>query len=357
MAGGVRSALVIATASYADSRLDRLDAALRDADEMAEVLGNPRVGGYDVISVLDGRARDISIAIEKFLAGRGRDDEVLIYLSCHGLLDEWDRLYFAAADTDKDHLTSTGVAAEWLLGRLEETRSTRQIVILDCCHSGAFARSRGKGADDAELGLKQFFPQGRGRALLAASRAMQRSWVGDSIGGVVASSVFTGALVEGLRTGAADTNGDGLISVDEAYEYAYAEVMAAGVGQHPQKSISRQEGSLILARAPTESEGDKYLRSLSNIKLSLLPEPTANADSEWSDVAERQRRIQADLNEAQKVYTEMAGDRYHWISTMQRRWQRQKPETLRQLEQKDPGALEVPREALGLPPAPPPESS
>ena len=231
MAGEVRAALVIATANYADPSLDHLDATVRDASEMADVLGSPRIGGFDVTCVLDGPARDINMAIESFLNGRGRDDLVLVYLSCHGLLDDLDRLYFAALDTYRDRLASTGVAAEWLSDRLDETRSTRQIVILDCCHSGAFARAGSKGARDAELNLKQFV-QGRGRALLTASRATQRSYVGgDPASGVVAASVFTSALVEGLRTGDADSNGDGWISVDEAYDYAYDKVMAAGVGR------------------------------------------------------------------------------------------------------------------------------
>ena len=152
------------------------------------------------------------------------------------------------ARTSEDHLTSTGIEAAWLWDRLDESRAARQVVILDCCNSGAFGRLGGKGAAGTEMGLKQFVTQGRGRALLMASRAHQRAWVGDAVDGVASPSVFTSALVEGLRTGQADVDGDGYISVEEAYKYAYNKVLADGAGQIPQKSISGGEGTLLLAR-------------------------------------------------------------------------------------------------------------
>ena len=221
----------------------------RDAIDMAGVLADQSIGGFDVTSVLDGTAREIRLAVQDFLDGRGREDLLLVYLSGHGLLDKYEKLYFAGTDTSEDHLAATGVEAAWLWDRLDESRSARQVVILDCCNSGAFGRLGAKGAAGTDEGLKQFVSQGRGRAMLMASRARQSAWVQDAAGGVAGSSVFTSALVEGLRTGQADVNGDGYISVDEAYTYAYDKVLAADVGQIPQRSIGG-EGTLLLARNP-----------------------------------------------------------------------------------------------------------
>lgn len=50
-----------------------------------------------------------------------------------------------------------------------------------------------------------------------------------------------------------------------------------------------------------------------------------------ADVRERQALIQADLYKAQEVYTNMASDRYRWISTMREMWQKERPEILRKL--------------------------
>jgi thioredoxin len=248
---GPRAALVVATGRYSDPALTQLDATANDAVEMAKVLADSDVGAFDVTSVVDRSAQEIRLAVEDFLEERHRGDLILVYLSCHGLLDRQDRLYFAAMDTRKDRLAATGVEAAWLWDRLEECRASGQIVILDCCNSGAFGRAGAKGDPDADLRLPQrFITQGRGRAVLTASRAYQRSWEGDRADGVRAPSVFTSALIEGLRTGDADADGDGYISVDEAYAYAYDKVVASGMGQVPQKWISAGEGTLLLARNP-----------------------------------------------------------------------------------------------------------
>ena len=63
-------------------------------------------------------------------------------------------------------------------------------------------------------------------------------------------SVFTAGLVEGLRTGAADAGGDGFVSVDEAYQYAYSYVASRGASQTPQRWLSGGEGAIVLARSP-----------------------------------------------------------------------------------------------------------
>jgi hypothetical protein len=67
---------------------------------------------------------------------------------------------------------------------------------------------------------------------------------------VASPSVFTSALVEGLRTGAADFDHDGYVSADDAYDYAYRKVITSKVGQTPQRSMSTGEGTLLLARNP-----------------------------------------------------------------------------------------------------------
>ena len=54
-----------------------------------------------------------------------------------------------------------------------------------------------------------------------------------------------------------------------------------------------------------------------------------------AEIRERQARIQAELNKAQEEYTNMATDRYRWISTMQEMWQKERPEILRKLGVQD----------------------
>ena len=246
---GSRLALVVAIGTYADPGLSRLRAPARDAEDLAQVLADPGIGGFAVTTMIDQSAHQIRLAVEDFLAGRGTGDLLLVYLSCHGLLDAHRRLYFAATDTRKDRLGATGVEAAWVLDQLEHCRARRQILILDSCFSGAFARGA-KG--EADLGLQdRFLGQGRGRVVLTASTATEYSFEGDPTNAAYpAGSVFTAALVQGLRTGAADTDHDGLVSVDDAYAYVFDQVQAAGAAQTPQRWLYGAEGKILLARSP-----------------------------------------------------------------------------------------------------------
>jgi len=246
---GARLALVVATGTYADPGLRLLRAPARDAADLAQVLADPGIGGFAVTTVIDQPAQQIRLAVEDFLDGQGTGDLLLVYLSCHGLLDARRRLYFAATDTRKDRLGATGVEAAWVLDQLEHCRARRQVLILDSCFSGAFARSA-KG--EADLGLQdRFLGQGRGRVVLTASTATEYSFEGDPTDAATpAGSVFTAALVQGLRTGAADTDRDGHVSVDDAYAYVFDQVQAAGAAQTPQRWLYGAEGKILLARSP-----------------------------------------------------------------------------------------------------------
>ncbi|MFW5473994.1 caspase, EACC1-associated type [Knoellia sp. CPCC 206450] len=244
-----RLALVIATETYEDLSLRQLRAPGRDADDLRDVLGDSDIGGFEVTTVKDGTAQAVRVAVGDFLADRSLDDLVLVYLSCHGLMDLRRRLYFAARDTTKTRLAATGVESQWLLTQLEDCRARRQVLVLDCCFSGAFAA--GTKGDD-ELGLGQhFLGQGRGRVVLTASRGSEYSFEGEPVPGQeVPGSVFTQALVEGLRSGSADLDRDGFVSVDDAYGFAFDRVRASDAMQTPQRWLYGAEGAILLARSP-----------------------------------------------------------------------------------------------------------
>ena len=275
--GGRRAALVVAVTDYVDPSLRRLRAPAGDAADLRDVLADPEVGGFSVTSVINEKAQQIRLAIEDFLADRSPDDLLLVYLSCHGMIDLRRRLYFAARDTIKNRLASSGVEASWVLDQLEDCRARKQVVILDCCFSGAFAQGS-KGDTDLGIG-ERLVGEGRGRVVLTASRGTEYSFEGEPLHGEDAArgSVFTGALVDGIRTGAADNDHDGLISVDDAYTYAFERVRRAGTSQTPQRWLYGAEGEILLARTPPASKPDPVPR-----QEELAPEqpPTAQPPRE-----------------------------------------------------------------------------
>ena len=278
--GGRRAALVVAVTDYVDPSLRQLRAPAGDAADLRDVLADPEVGGFSVTSVINEKAQQIRLAIEEFLADRSPDDLLLVYLSCHGMIDLRRRLYFAARDTIKDRLASSGVEANWLLDQLEDCRARRQVVILDCCFSGAFAQGS-KGDTDLGIG-ERLVGEGRGRVVLTASRGTEYSFEGEPLHGEDAArgSVFTSALVDGIRTGAADSDRDGLISVDDAYTYAFERVRRAGTSQTPQRWLYGAEGEILLAHAPTASTRD--------------PVPTQGEPAPGQAPPERERPRRAD---------------------------------------------------------------
>src|ERR1035437_1882664 len=248
---GMRAALVIATARYDDPGLSQLRSPVRDAEDLAAVLGDSEIGGFTVTTVIDQTAAQIRRAIDEFLADRGPEDVVLVYLSCHGIQDQPGRLYFAATDTVKARPRAAAVKSSDVLEELDDCRARQQILILDCCFSGAFGE-HGKGEGDLE---RQLAGHGRGRVVLTASRGYEYSFEGKPVGGALAGSVFTTGLVEGLRTGAADSDRDGYIAWDEAFAYADQYVMATGARQTPEQWGFGGEGAKIILAARPAGRG------------------------------------------------------------------------------------------------------
>jgi hypothetical protein len=69
------------------------------------------------------------------------------------------------------------------------------------------------------------------------------------IGGA-APSIFTASITDGLQTGAADIDGDGLVSVDDVHEYARRRLAEQPRRQSPRKWEFDVAGAIVLARSP-----------------------------------------------------------------------------------------------------------
>jgi hypothetical protein len=245
---GTRSALIVASDDYTDPGLRLLRAPARDAQALAAVLHDQKIGGFQVRTLLNEPAHEINLAVEEFFADRRPDDLLLVHFSCHGVKDEDGELYFAAANTQLRRLGATAVAADFVNRRMNRSRSRRVVLLLDCCYAGAFERGMTARADSA-LGIKEQFG-GRGRAVITASSAMEYAFEGEELTetGSLAPSVFTRALVTGLETGEADRDQDGMVALDELYDYVYDHVRAASPNQTPGKWTFGVQGELYIAR-------------------------------------------------------------------------------------------------------------
>ncbi|MEV7197378.1 P-loop NTPase fold protein [Streptomyces sp. NPDC093510] len=236
----VRSALVLATNDFQDPGLRSVQPAPTDAAAVSDVLTDPLIGGFEVRSVLDQPEASVRRELGRFFADRGRDDLLLLYLSSHGLKDDAGHLYFAASDTERDNLAVTAVSARFVAELMYGCRSRSIVIVLNCDYSGAFSR-----------GVPDAFGTGSGWVIISSTSAYEYAFESSSTNGDHAGSVsvFAAAFVDGLRSGAADLDQDGLIAVDELFEYIRTVVETA----QPQQRLTMQASvsdRIIIAQNP-----------------------------------------------------------------------------------------------------------
>jgi len=74
-----------------------------------------------------------------------------------------------------------GDRSAFIADEMDRSFSRRQVLILDCCHSGAFARGS-KGAPGLSVGTAAAFEgTGYARVVLTANDSMQYAWEGDQV--------------------------------------------------------------------------------------------------------------------------------------------------------------------------------
>ncbi len=237
-------ALIIGNTEYIDPGLAQLSAPGKDAEDFARVLKDKEIGAFDDVKVVVNEpSASVIEAIDEFFDQKKPDDMLVLYFSGHGIKDEIGSLYLAFKNTVRSRLRSTAIKSDYIKEAMDQSRSKRQVLILDCCNSGAFPQGT-KAELGGSMGMTKAF-QGYGRFVLTASDATQFAWEGDQVIGETDNSLFTHFLVKGLE-GDADSDGDGRITVDELYDYAYQQISSVTPKQTPTKSASKQEGEIIL---------------------------------------------------------------------------------------------------------------
>jgi hypothetical protein len=188
--------------------------------EHSTVLRQPKL--RELLDAIDLLTRRVTDAARLAAPGTART-EVVVYYSGHadekGLLLGEDRYSYRS-----------------LRDRLDQIPADVRIAVLDACASGAFTRIKG-GTARAPFLVDQSATM-RGHAFLTSSAATEVAQESDRI----RASYFTHYLVSGLR-GAADMSGDGRVSLNEAYQFAFSETLgrtvdSRGGAQHPSYDIN-----------------------------------------------------------------------------------------------------------------------
>ncbi len=310
-------ALLIGVSEYQPG-LNPLPGSVLDVDALREVLVHPEMGGFaetDVITLKNPQRQEMEDAIYQLFANRSRDDLLLFYFSGHGVRDERGQLYLANCNTRKDNgqlVDSTAVAATYLQNKINSSKSQRQVIILDCCFSGAIAQGMTI-KDDSVVDVNAYLG-GKGRAILTSSTATEYSFGSDS-SEEIGLSVYTRYLIEGIKTGAADTDDDGYIGVDELHEYAARCVKEAAPAMTP-KFYPMEEGyKIILAKSPKDDPVLKYRKEVHRKveqgqgKLSSFAERLlVNKQREWGISTEIAKQIRDEVLQPYREYERKLGE-------------------------------------------------
>ncbi|WP_286395209.1 caspase, EACC1-associated type [Pseudanabaena mucicola] len=295
-----RYALLIGISNYTKG-LDPLPSAVKDVDALRQVLLNPEIGSFadgDVVVLKDAEKGAIETAIYDLFANRKPDDLLLFYFSGHGVTDDRRDFYFSGTSTSKEALPPTAVSSVYVQSEMDRSRSQRQVAILDCCHSGAFP----KGMKAKDIGTVDIKLGGEGRAILTAADSSQYAFEQEGF----ELSLYTHFLVEGLKTGAADRDEDGDVSVDELHVYVEGKVKSVNNSMSP-KFFGQKEGHrIVLARAAQDDPKLKFRKEVekvvkrSNGRISAIARSLLVEKSEGIDSLD----VEAIINEVLRPYQE-----------------------------------------------------
>jgi len=250
-------AAIIGINDYQNQGIPDLEYAVADAQAMYEYLQNHmNISPDHIFALYDESASktEIEKILGDILPRKARpQDTVIIYYSGHGAPDhdpsspDGDNVskYLLASDTDPESMWATVVPMERIRSIFSRIPSERVVFLADTCYSGA---SGGKTlAMSTRASLNDNFldrlAAGRGRVIITASGAGELAREDENLGG--GHGVFTYYLLEGLK-GAADADGDKLITSGEAYEYVFKNVSRHTQNmQHPIKK-GEEERPIIL---------------------------------------------------------------------------------------------------------------
>jgi len=232
--GVIERFVLVAGANDGGSDRPELRYAVSDAERFARVMTD--LGGVspsnaivlrepklrELVEALDQLTARVAAARREAAATGGRT-EVLVYYSGH-------------ADEKGILLGEDRYSYQSLRDRLDEIGADVRIAVLDACESGAFTRA--KGGRKRPAFLVDASSTMSGHAFLTSSAETESAQESDRIG----ASFFTHFLVSGLR-GAADMTGEGKVTLNEAYQFAFNETLGTtldtkGGAQHPSYDIN-----------------------------------------------------------------------------------------------------------------------
>ena len=270
-AGKTKSDLYIVSlgvSKYEESAYD-LTYAAKDAKDIAKLFKSKDslYGDINTLTLVNEQVRHESLKeITAFLKGSSIDDQVILFVAGHGVLDANYDYYLATHDMNFNNPKENGIKYSELEAVLDGIQPINKLLLLDACHGGEFdkediaenstisatengdvtfrsvgsAVNKTKSTSAFELSKKLFVDlrKGTGATVISSSGGFEFAIEGADWN----NGLFTYCLINGLKDRKADLNGDGQILIDELHSFVSTEVFALSGGM--QKPTSRRNNSL-----------------------------------------------------------------------------------------------------------------
>ncbi len=254
----------IGESNFEDEKYN-LTYAAKDAGDISALLSKSELYGkiHSKILINEQVTRSNILELKSFLKQAGINDEVVIFIAGHGVLDENLDYYLATYDMDFENPSEKGLAYEDLEGILDGILPLKKLLVIDACHSGEIDKEEVEliAGNNIERGDVQFRTVGAkavpklgiqrtsdlAKSLFTDLRKGTGANVISSSGGMEfamesaewKNGLFTYCFINGMSSKAADLNSDGEIWLSEMQLYLFKEV--SKLSNNMQRPTSRME--------------------------------------------------------------------------------------------------------------------
>jgi YVTN family beta-propeller protein len=263
---GRKKGLIIAVSEYDNDY--PLKYCEKDGIEVSKLLSSPHLA-YEIEkkNKLIGRVKseEMRDAIVDFFQNEDvrPEDMLLFYYSGHGIPDQGGKPYLSPSEIDPELPVKRGFSFNEFITVIQNSVSTKKVVILDCCFSGSAEIGKGKTSDSIQLitSIKEDseeIEQGEGICILAASQRYQGAYPLEEQG----HSIFTYYMLEGLRGNEESVDSNGNVTPYSLNRYISKKINSLPAEKRPrQKPLMRSEtsGEITLASYPKKSPSQQIM--------------------------------------------------------------------------------------------------
>ena len=237
-------AIFIGVSAFDDKEaFQPLPCAANDVEAMVKLLTDSDFALFSDPLVFRQETDDfIRRKINRVFKDAKRADQIFIYYSGHGKLDDEGHLHLVTANTEADLLESTSIPAKFLREMIDKNLCKQVMLILDCCYSGAVSKDFHKGQVEDQLTV---LAERKGIYILTASTSAQpaKGKEADQY------SLLTKHILHGIQQGKADYDRDGYVSMVDLYEYVKDQVPREAAQTPTSHFLDIQGERLYVARA------------------------------------------------------------------------------------------------------------